>query len=426
MTKARWGWALFDWSTQPFYTLITTFLFAPYFASVVVGNAVHGQSLWGLGQGAAGAAVAVLSPVLGAVADSMGRRKPWIGGFAAVAVAAMALLWTARPGVVVPVLVLAAIATIAVEFATVFNNAMMPGLVPRGRLGRLSGFGWSLGYLGGLVALALMLGLFTLPEVPAFGLSKAAHEPERLVGPFSGLWLAVFILPLFFWTPDAPPRLTLGPAIRAGLSNLAATLGHLGRHRVIARYLLARMLYYDGLTAVFSFGGIYAAGLFHWSQTELGLFGIVIVVFAMIGAFAGGRLDDRLGSKVTVLLSLAGLIVGLVGILAIPAIAEASPRLFASTPEKAMVGFAALIGLFAGPAQAASRTLMARLAPPDLMTEFFGLYALSGKATAFVAPLAVSAATAALASQRAGLAVLIVFLVAGGALLIRVPVKPHD
>jgi UMF1 family MFS transporter len=426
MTKARWGWALFDWSTQPFYTLITTFLFAPYFASVVVGNAVHGQSLWGLGQGAAGAAVAVLGPVFGAVADSMGRRKPWVGGFAAVAVVAMALLWTARPGVVVPALVLAAIATIAVEFATVFNNAMMPGLVPRGRLGRLSGFGWSLGYLGGLVALALMLGLFTLPEVPAFGLSKAAHEPERLVGPFSGLWLAVFILPLFFWTPDAPPRLTLGPAIRAGLSNLAATLGHLGRHRVIARYLLARMLYYDGLTAVFSFGGIYAAGLFHWSQTELGLFGIVIVVFAMIGAFAGGRLDDRLGSKVTVLLSLAGLIVGLVGILAIPAIAEASPRLFASTPEKAMVGFAALIGLFAGPAQAASRTLMARLAPPDLMTEFFGLYALSGKATAFVAPLAVSAATAALASQRAGLAVLIVFLVAGGALLIRVPVKAHD
>ena len=423
MTKARWGWALFDWSTQPFYTLITTFLFAPYFASVVVGDPVHGQSLWGLGQGAAGAAVAILSPILGAVADSMGRRKPWIGSFAAVAVVAMAFLWTAKPGAVFPVLVLAAIASIAVEFATVFNNAMMPGLVSRERLGRLSGFGWSLGYLGGLVALALMLGLFTLPSVPAFGLSKATHEPERLVGPFSAVWLAVFILPLFLWTPDAPARLKLGPAISAGLANLATTLGHLGRHRIIARYLLARMLYYDGLTAVFSFGGIYAAGLFHWRQTELGLFGIVIVVFAMVGAFIGGRLDDRLGSKATVILSLVGLIVGLIGILAIPAVSATPSGLFATAPEKAMIAFAALIGLFAGPAQAASRTLMARLAPPKLTTEFFGLYALSGKATAFAAPLAVSAATAALASQRAGLAVLIVFLVVGGGLLIRVPVE---
>jgi UMF1 family MFS transporter len=179
------------------------------------------------------------------------------------------------------------------------------------------------------------------------------------------------------------------------------------------------MLYNDGLTAVFAFGGIYAAGMFGWSQTALGLFGIIIVVFAMIGAFVGGWLDDRLGSKPTVLLALAGLILSLIGILSIAPAAHAGPGLFATTPEKAMIACAALLGFFAGPAQAASRTLMARLAPPELMTEFFGLYALSGKATAFAAPLAVSLATSVFVSQRAGLMAIIVFLVAGGALLVR-------
>ena len=422
-TRATWGWALFDWSTQPFFTLITTFLFAPYFADTVVGDAVHGQSLWGLGQGAAGLAVAVLSPILGAIADSMGRRKPWIAGFAIVAFVCMVLLWASRPGAahVVPLtLIVVALGTVAVEFATVFNNAMMPSLVPNARLGRLSGFGWGLGYFGGLVSLGLILGLFVLPVTPAFGLSKAAHEPERLVGPFSAVWLAVFILPLFLWTPDAPARVGVGAAVRTGLRTLATTLGHLRRYRMILKFLIARMLYNDGLTAVFSFGGIYAAGMFHWNQTALGLFGIIIVIFAMIGAFIGGWLDDRLGSRATVLLAVAGLIASLAGILAItPAPVPAGSGLFATAPEKIMIACAALLGFFAGPAQAASRTLLARLAPPELMTEFFGLYALSGKATAFAAPLAVSLATSVFVSQRAGLAAIIVFLAAGGILLSR-------
>jgi len=422
VTKSIAGWALFDWSTQPFFTLITTFLFAPYFTSVIVGDAVHGQSLWGLGQGAAGAAIAILSPVLGAIADSMGRRKPWIAGFAVVAVICMALLWAARPGtsdVVTTTLLLIGFATVAVEFATVFNNAMMPSLVPKSDLGRLSGFGWGLGYFGGLVSLGVMLGFFMLPEVPSLGLSKIVHEPERLVGPFSAVWLAVFILPLFLWTPDAPAKMGIVAAVGSGLRTLGTTLGHLRRYRVILRFLIARMLYNDGLTAVFSFGGIYAAGMFGWNQTALGIFGIIIVIFAMVGAFIGGWLDDRLGSKPTVLLALAGLILSLAGILSIAPAVQAGTGLFSTGPEKAMIACAALLGFFAGPAQAASRTLMARLAPPDLMTEFFGLYALSGKATAFAAPLAVSLATSVFVSQRAGLMAIIVFLVVGGALLIR-------
>ena len=422
MTKSIAGWALFDWSTQPFFTLITTFLFAPYFTSVVVGDAVHGQSLWGLGQGAAGAVIAISSPVLGAIADSMGRRKPWIAGFAIVAIICMALLWMARPGVpdaVMVTLMLIVFATIAVEFATVFNNAMMPTLVPKAELGRLSGFGWGLGYFGGLVSLAIMLGLFVLPAVPSFGLSKVLHEPERLVGPFSAAWLAIFILPLFLWTPDTPAKMKISVAVTNGLRTLGTTLGHLRRYRVILHFLVARMLYNDGLTAVFAFGGIYAAGMFGWNQTALGIFGIIIVIFAMAGAFVGGWLDDRLGSKPTVLLALTGLILSLVGILSIAPAAAAGSGLFSTGPEKAMIACAALLGLFAGPAQAASRTLMARLAPPDLTTEFFGLYALSGKATAFAAPLAVSLATSVFVSQRAGLMAIIVFLVVGAVLLVR-------
>ena len=427
------GWAMFDWANQPFFTLITTFIFAPYFVSFVVGDAVRGQAMWGYTQAFAGVVIAVLAPFLGSIADAGGRRKPWIGVFTALGVAGSCALWYATPGAdsdgLAFTMAVIVVATIGVEFAIVFNNAMLPSLAGDRRMGLLSGFGWGLGYVGGLVALVIVLLGFSLPDVPLWGIDKAAHEHDRLVGPLSGLWFAVFVIPLFVWTPDTASRgLGTAAAVRQGVGTLADTLRALPRYRNIALYLVARMIYYDGQSAIFAFGGIYAAGLFGWTTTELGLFGIILVVFAAVGAFVGGWLDDRLGSKRFIALSVAGLIGGTLGVVSMSdgvaffvldvGMPTAGSGLFASQAERIFLAITVVLALSGGPAQAASRTLLARLAPASMMGEFFGLYALSGKATAFMAPLAVALLTSAFASQRAGIAVILVFLVVGLGLLL--------
>ncbi|MFQ5534382.1 MAG: MFS transporter [Sphingomonadales bacterium] len=429
--RARLGWALFDWANQPYFTLITTFIFAPYFATAVIGDAVRGQTLWSYAQSVAGLLIALAAPVAGAIGDARGPRKPWIAGCTVIAMAAMGALWFAVPGApgsAVPVLSAVVIAALAVEIAIVFNNAMLPGLATASHIGRLSGFGWGLGYVGGLVALLIVAFVFAQPW---FGLDAPRHEPARLTGPFSALWLGLFVIPLFLYTPDqaralrkippggAPPRKGLVEAVRAVL-----------RHRNIAVFLIGRMLYFDGLSAIYAFGGIYAAGIFGWETRTLGLFGIVLIVFSMIGAFAGGWFDDRMGSKRTIILGLLGVILGTLGILSISSgevffVFDLDPvapgnGLFATAAERFMLVFSALVGICGGPVQAASRTLLARLAPHRERAKYFGLYAMSGKATAFLAPLLVGIFTTLFHSQRAGLAVIVVFLVAGLAILTRV------
>jgi MFS family permease len=237
------SWALFDWANQPFFTLVTTFIFAPYFTAIVVGDATEGQALWGYAQAAAGAAIALLSPVLGSIADASGPRKPWIFAFQALCVAACWMLWYALPGApdgIPAILVAVVVATIAAEFSIVFNNAMLPSLTSEDRIGRLSGYAWALGYAGGLVTLFFVLLAFSLPETPMFGLDKASHEHDRIVGPLSAVWIVVFVVPLFLFTPDAPASgLAPAQAVGAGLRRIAATLGHLRDYRMIGLFLLA-------------------------------------------------------------------------------------------------------------------------------------------------------------------------------------------
>jgi UMF1 family MFS transporter len=439
------GWLLFDWAAQPYFTLVTTFVYAPYFASAMAANPVQGQALWGYATAAAGLVIAFSSPVLGAIADAGGGRKPWIAGFGAVLVLASSMLWFGKPSdpATIPVALAAfALGTIAVEFATVFNNAMMPTLVPPERIGSLSGTGWAIGYVGGLVSLVVTLGLLAadpatgktlLGMTPLFGLDPGMREGDRAAGPLSAVWFVVFVLPLFLFTPDQPRKLPLRAALRQGLATLANTVSMLPRHRDTALFLIANMIYADGLVALFAFGGIYAAGTFGWHTIEIGIFGILLTVTGTIGAFVGGRLDDRFGPKPVILGSLAILIVVGIGILSIGRdhvafvipVAPPAPGggLYGSTAERAYVLLGLAIGLAAGPMQAASRTLLVRLAPRDRVTQHFGLLALSGKVTSFMGPLLVATVTAALASQKAGMAVLIAFFAIGAALLSRVRVS---
>jgi UMF1 family MFS transporter len=440
-----WGWVLFDWACQPFFTLVTTFVYAPYFAAVVVGDAAHGQALWGFAAGFAGLVIALLSPVLGSIADATGRRKPWIATFGSLLVVGSLALWFGMPGQAETIwIVLAAfvIATIGVEFATVFNNSMMPTLVPAERLGRLSGLGWGMGYVGGLVSLVLTLGFLAAnPDTgrtilgfdPLFGLDAKQHEGDRASGPLSAIWFVLFVLPLFLFTPDGKKAMNLGPAVRAGLQTFLTTVRTIGAHRNSLTFLLANMIYANGLGALFTFGGIYAAGTFGWGTIEIGLFGIFIVVAASIGALTGGAIDDRVGSKTVILGSLALLTAMSIAILSVDRdtalfILTVEPEapgagLFATLPEQLYVLFGAIIGIAAGPLQASSRTLLARLAPRDQLGQFYGLFALSGKVTSFAGPLAVAAVTAATGNQRAGISVLVGFFALGAILLSTVRVN---
>jgi UMF1 family MFS transporter len=442
------GWVLFDWATQPFYTLVVTFLFGPYFVNGFIGDPALGATLWAYATGGAELVAALLAPVLGSIADAGFLRKPWIAGFSVLLVVGLCGLWLAVPGQtgMAPLVLLSfALATIGAELATVFNNAMMPSLVSHKRLGTLSGIGWAAGYVGGLVSLVIVAGLIVadpgtgktlLGLNPIIPVDVATRADERLVGPFSALWYLIFVLPLFLFTPDRPGTRAAAP-VRTGINQLFAGAKDLYlNHRQIALFLLARMLYADGLGAVFAFGGIYAASVFGWGASELGLFGIILTTAGTIGAASGGVLDDRLGSKRVIGWTLCLFILASIGVLSVdkshvlfvhafePKAPGSAP--FSSVGEQVYLAFAILIGLASGPIQAASRTLLARLSPPEKTTEFFGFFSFSGKITAFAAPLAIGAVTAATGSERLGISTSVVFLIAGLLLLQRLRVKASD
>ena len=442
--RALIGWVLFDWATQPFYTLVVTFLFAPYFVNGFMVDPTRGSALWAYATGIAELIAAALAPVLGAIADAGQSRKPWIAFFSVLLVVGLCGLWLATPGrtdLAILVLLAFGLATIGVELATVFTNAMMVSLVSDKKLGTLSGFGWATGYVGGLISLALVAGLLVadphsgktlLGLPPIVPLDAATREGDRLVGPFSALWYLVFVIPLFLFTPDRAAKPVETRAVRAGLAQLARSVKELVRHHgQIALFLLARMLYADGLGAVFAFGGIYAATVFGWGAVELGLFGIILTIAGTFVAVIGGLLDDRAGSKRVIALTLLLFIAASIGVLSVDRehvlfVLPVAPKLpgsapFSSVGEQVYLAFAVLIGLASGPIQASSRTLLARMCPPGKVTEFFGFFSFSGKITAFAAPLMIGVVTHATGSQRIGIATSLGFLIAG--LLLLLPVK---
>lgn len=408
--RAVVAWCLYDWANSAFPTVITTFLFSAYVATAVAPDTVSGTARWGEAMSLAGILIALAGPPLGAIADRGGRRKPWIAALSALSIVATAAMWFVHPdpsdlGLA---LALAIVATIGFELATVFYNAMLPGLAPRSHLGRVSGLAWGVGYAGGLACLMLVLFLLLRPAVPPFGLDEAAAEPVRAGALVAALWFTVFAVPLFFMVPEqGGERARPLAAVRGGLVDLVRTLRGLRAHANVARFLLAKMIYMDGLNALFAFGGIYAAGTFAMSLEEVLLFGILVNVTSGLGAAAFAWVDDWIGARLTILIALGALTL--------------VAALTATVVDKtAFYALTMLLGCFFGPVQAASRSLMARLAPRGREAEFFGLYSLAGKATAFLGPVVVAWVTEAWASQRLGIASLLVFFVAGFLLMLQV------
>lgn len=416
--RGIWGWMFFDWAQQPFHTLIITFVFAPYFASAVAPDPATGQSLWGYATGFGGLIIAVFSPILGAIADASGPRKPWVLVFSIFGVIGSWMLWYAVPGAanLAPTLFWIALAVFGMEFAAVFNNAMMPDLVPRSELGRLSGSAWGLGYLGGLVSLVIVLGFMSAsPETgrtllglePIFGLDPAMREGDRAAGPLTAIWYVVFALPMFLFTPDIARRAASGGAVRRGLARLWQTIRGLPREKSYFSFLMSSMFYRDALNALYTFGGIYAAGVLGWSIIQIGIFGILANITGALGAWFGGRLDQRFGPRFVVAWS--ALVLTLCCILVISTTQR--EVLFipvgggedSALPDIVFYVAGALIGAAGGSIQAASRTLLVDQVDRDRVTEAFGLYALSGKATTFIGPLAIAVATGFFASEAFGL-----------------------
>lgn len=418
---------MFDWASQPYQTLLVTFIFSPYFATVV-GDATRAQTLWGIGLTISGVITAILAPILGAVADSTGRRTPWIAVFSLLYFGGAFALWSAVPHDQDVVWILVAFGTglVGMEFATIFTNAMLPDLGPRERIGRISGSGWAWGYVGGVVSLVVMLlffaendqGLTMLGRPPALGLDPEMREGTRFAGPFTALWYALFMVPFFLWVREAPGPIKR-PKVGKGLADLRRTLAQLPTRPSLSAYLASSMFYRDALAGIYVFGGIYAFGVLNWSVVDIGIFGILAAVSGAVFAWIGGHADSAFGSKPVI----ATCILVLIGT-AILAIAITRTSVFgvdvgpeSHAPDIAYYICGILIGAAGGVLQSASRTMLVHQVGGPRMTEAFGLYALAGKATSFIAPATIALATDITNSQRAGIAPLIALFSIGLILL---------
>ena len=445
--RGQLSWALFEFSRSPYLSLVYIYVFATYFTNTVIGDPVHGQELWSLANTIVGVCVAVLAPLSGAISDRMGRRKPWIVAIALIMGASCCALWWAMPGAQggLPVsVILTLIVVLAAGFmcGEAFQNAMLPSIVSERRIGSLSGLAIAIGNAGSLCALVVMLfGVALpaanlvhwdiLPDRPLFGLDPARYEHSRIAGPVAGIWLLVFHIPLLLWTPDrAATGVPLRRAVGEGLQALWLTLRRARQVANVGLYLLARMLYTDGMVAIIAYAGIYASGTFGWDLAALLLFGVSLTPMAIVGGLAGGWVDHRFGSRAAILISVGATVIGMLAavsvtptrIFFIPYDAAAAGPVwsfpyFRTLPELVFAGIFMLLSATVTASFSNSRALMARIAPLAHLSQFFGIYALSGTATAFMGHGLVAIFTRSFHSQRAGFASTIILVAAGWLLM---------
>ncbi|VEG91099.1 MFS transporter [Legionella spiritensis] len=408
------AWAFYDFANSSYFVVVFTFVFAAYFTSEMAASEIEGTELWGYTISASALLIALVSPFVGAIADFGGHHKSWLFFFTWLGVLFTAGLWFAYPDSrSIPLaLVCVFISNFALEVGAVFYNSFLFDLAPPNYLGRISGWGWGCGYLGGLLCLIISLFVFVKGDPGLwFGMKDQANI--RAVTVFVAVWIAVFSLPLFLLVQQKKGKhVTVGTAVKMGVKELRTTLKGLPGQRDLLLFLIARVIYIDGLNSILALGGIYAAGTFKLSVSDIMVFGIILNMTAGLGAVLFAWFDDWIGSRKTILIALGGLTLIFCFLLTVT-----STLLFWI--------FAPVIGIFVGPVQAASRTFLARLARPEEITRMYGLYSLSGKATSFLGPFLVGTLTVWAGSQRVGMIALLPFFLIGGGLLFLVKENRH-
>lgn len=407
--KTLLSWSFYDWANSSFSAIIETFVLPAYFVKAVVGNEELGSEMWGFALGITGFIIAIGGPILGAIADQAGHRKRWLFSFTYLTIIACALMWFITPGFnsAYLALILFSLATMGSEFAYVFYNAMLPDIAPPSQIGKWSGYGWALGYVGGMLSLVVALFFFIDPNISPIPFDRADHEDVRASLVLVAAWYAIFSIPIFLFTPTTPHRLPVKKAVVTGLIQLKNSFLDLKRYGSLFRFFIARMFFVDGLLTLFAFGGIYAATQFHMSEEKILIFGIVLNVTAGIGAALFALLDDKFGSRLVMIVSLISLIL------------LATFTLLAQSEAQFWVA-GMLVGMFVGPVQASSRAYLAKVAPPELMNQMFGFFSLSGKATSFLGPLVVSTTIALTGSLVLGMSTIVLFFILGLMLLLTV------
>jgi len=397
------GWALYDFGSSAFNTLVVTFIFSRFFVDVIATDD-SGAIIWGRSLNISAVVVALMMPVLGAIADYSGRKKTFLVVFALQSIAFTLVLFFMGPGQVLPAALIFILANIGFESSNVFYNAFLPEISDAKTIGRISGFGYFLGYIGGLLALAISLGMVS-GWVPS---TNYLNVRSTLL--LVAVWYFVFSLPMFLGVRERAERRSapFREYLRQGFQRLSATTRHIGELREAAKLLIARMIYNDGLVTIIGMAAIYAGAVLGMPQEAVLRMAIALNVAAGLGAFGFGFLDDRIGGKKTLVITLIGLIAaGAIGV-----------------ATKTQGGFwvaATLIGIMMGPNQSASRSLMAKLVPEHKHAEAFGLYAFSGKMSSLLGPLAYTTVLSVTGNNhRLAMSTILLFFVVGLFILLSV------
>ena len=391
--KEVFSWSLYDFANQPFTTIIVTFIYSTFFAKVIVGNEQEGTFLWSIGIAITAIVVSLLSPILGALADIGGYRKfflitsTWICSIFSI------LLYFPNVGDVYFALSLFVIANIAFEMGGVFCNSYLPDLSSADNIGRISGYSWGLGFLGGLLALFLALFLFDIPN----------PDEIRKINILVGVWFLLFSIPTFLFVKDRKSENLNKQHISSSFQAISETFKSISNYRKIYRFLIARLFFNDGLITIFAMGGLYASGTLDFTLKEVMMLGIVLNICAAAGSFLFGYIEDKIGPNKVINISLIVLMIATF-------MAYSAPE--TNHPKELFWTAGVLLGLMVGPNQSCSRSLMSRLTPKEKQNEFFGFFALTGKATSFLGPLLFGVVTK-LHSQQLALWVVIVLLLIG-------------
>lgn len=387
------SWSFYDFANQPYTTLIISFIYSAFFVNYIAPNEQDGTFLWANAISITAICVALISPILGAFADNSGYRKFFLIFFTIICSIFTALLYIPNSGDVYLALLFVIISNIAFEMGTVFCNSYLKDLSTNQNVGKISGFAWGLGFVGGLLALFFVFIFFDVNK----------PEDVKLINIFVGLWFLIFSMPTFFFLKDRKRQKISKENIFLSFQSLSQTFKEVYKYKRILNFLVARLFYNDGLVTIFALGGIYAIGTLDFSMQEVLILGIVLNVFAAIGSFLFGYLEDNIGVEKVINISLIILVFSTM-------LAFIAP--WTTFPKEVFWLAGVLIGTMVGPNQSCSRSYMSQLTPDNKKNEFFGFFALTGKATSFLGPL-LFGLIAKFHSQQYALLSIVVFFIIG-------------